>query len=110
MSGEFDPPGFPERLFLSFELGVALLHDTLEEFAGDGRLLLDRSADQIGGVAGLGLGWDFALGAGLAAGVTLHAEFITLPTDPPGLGGDRGSLAIGTGPWLELGVRFVVTD
>jgi hypothetical protein len=100
----FDPPIWPRGIWIGGELGGAMFVDAAELRTVDDRFAGSASTRGYGFLAGLAVGWDFAIAEGFLFGTEVRAQYITAPKlEVPEIESDRVTLE--EFPYVSLAVR-----
>jgi hypothetical protein len=100
----FDPPIWPRGIWIAGELGGAMFVDAAELRTVDDRFASSASTHGFGFLAGLAVGWDFALTEGFLFGTEVRAQYIAAPElGVPEIASERATLK--DFPYVSLAVR-----
>jgi hypothetical protein len=100
----FDPPIWPRGLWIAGEVGAAMFVDAAELRTLDDRFASSSSSHGFGVLAGLAVGWDFAIAEGFLFGTELRAHYIAAPKlDAPDI--TDGRVILDDLPYVSLAVR-----
>lgn len=93
-------------LWVSGELGGAVVLESYRELGATGDEVGSGSASQEALLLGLGTGLDFRLGESLALGLDARVQLMTFGDDPPRLKASARASEFGNVGWVTLGARL----
>jgi hypothetical protein len=100
----FDPPIWPRGIWIAGELGAAMFVDAAEIRTADDRFAASASTHGFGVLAGVAVGWDFAIMEHVVFGTEARGQYISAPKlDAPEI--SNGRVTLEELPYVSLAVR-----